>query len=163
MATKIQKAIEMFNFNPWNYLSSFQLFLLFLQVVPLKILTLVLVVKRYRSLSQIKMKLSWMLVLRKVKLWPIKKKCVGSKTSWTAWSKFWPTVSRKKRKSRRSETFKQTTNNSCMPHVAFEQEYLFVRCPDKSWVVLLNAKCKRMVTLTGEISVNPRKTGCFVR
>ncbi len=49
-----------------------------------------------------------------------------------------------------------------MPHVAFAQEYLFVRCPDKSCIALLNAKCIRLVTLTGENSVNPREICCFV-
>jgi hypothetical protein len=57
-----------------------------------------------------------MLAPKKGSLWKTKIRCVGLKTSWTAWSK--------KGKSRRSETFKQTTNNSCVPHVALLQEYL---------------------------------------
>lgn len=46
----------------------------------------------------------------------------------------------KKRKSRRGETFKQTTNNSCMHHVAFKAGILL--SPLSGFILYVSAKRK---------------------
>jgi hypothetical protein len=45
-----------------------------------------------------------------------------------------------KRKSRRGETFKQTTNNSCMHHVAFKAGILL--SPLSGFILYVSAKRK---------------------
>lgn len=54
----------------------------------------------------------------------------------------------KKRKSRRGETFKQTTNNSCMHHVAFKAGILL--SPLSGFIMFESVKRKagNMVTLS---------------